>query len=111
MTIVYRQTDMDNEAKLRVLRRFTVDLCKNMNPDDLKVAMFAKNLLTADDLERNSLPNKTTRDKNMFILMKLPSTGRDGFDLFMECLKETGEENPAHLELLTKIMAEVNQGV
>ena len=80
-----------------------------MNPDDMKGALYSCQLLTADELERVGLPTMTHRDKNMFILMKLPSKGRQAFDLFVDCLKDTAEDNPAHLELVKQIMSAVEK--
>ena len=101
---------MDSNSKMRVLKKFTVELTRDMNPDHMKLSLFAKQLLTTDEMERINLPTMTTRDKNMFILMKLPSKGRQAFDLFMDCLKETSEENRSHSELVSQIMLEVNNG-
>ena len=86
-----------------------MELSRDMNPEDMKRSLFAKQMLTPDELERLGLPNMTTRDKNMFILTKVPGKGRQAFDLFVDCLKETGQENPVHLELVTLIMGEVNK--
>ncbi len=99
---------MDVSSKMRILKQFTVELTDFMNPEDMKRSLFAKQLLTADELERVSLSHMTTRDKNMFILAKLPSKGRQAFDLFMDCLRETADENPAHLDLVSQIMREIN---
>ena len=100
---------MDNNAKMKILKKFTVELTRDMNPDSMKGPLYSCQLLTADEVERLSLPTMTHRDKNMFILMKLPSKGRQAFDLFADCLKQTAEENPAHLELVKQIMSEVEK--
>ncbi len=99
---------MDIGSKMRVLKQYTVELTDYMNPEDMKRSLFAKQLLTADELERVSLSHMTTRDKNMFILTRLPSKGRQAFDLFMDCLKETGVTNPAHLNLVSQIEQKVD---
>lgn len=90
----------DEEKKRRALKKCTVELCRDMNPEDLKRALFAKNLLTSNELERLSLPIMTTKEKNLFILMKIPSKGPGAFDSFVEALQATSEENPSHDELV-----------
>ena len=85
------------------LRRATVELVDNMDPNSLKHSMFAKNLLNMDELERLDLPIMTTRDKNLFIIKVLPTKGSKAFALFLQCLQETSGENPAHLELKHKL--------
>ena len=75
-----------------------------MNPDTLRPHMASKRLLTRDEQERLGLPGMTTTDKCMFILQTLPSKGRDSFDLFVDCLQETAEEVPAHLELVHQLL-------
>ena len=74
-----------------------------MDPNALKVVMFSRNLLNADEMERIDLPTMTTRDKNLFILKVLPTKGSKAFGLFLGCLKETSRDNPAHLELIQKL--------
>lgn len=100
---------MDSNSKQKILQKFTVELSRHMNPDDMKRSLFAKQMLTPDELERLGLPNMTTRDKNMFILTKVPGKGRQAFELFVDSLKETSEENPAHLELVELITDELNK--
>ncbi len=43
----------------RALQRLTVELCRDMNPEDMKRALFSKQLLTADELDRIDLPVNT----------------------------------------------------
>lgn len=96
------------ERKKQALRLCHVDLIKNMNPDDMKHALFARKLLTPDELERLSLP-QTTKDKNTFILQQIPRKGRDAFDLFVDCLQDTVGENPAHQELYISLIRELER--
>lgn len=98
-----------SSSKMKVLKQLTVELTDYMNPEDMKRSLFARQLLTADEMERVSLAHMTTRDKNMFILTKLPSKGRQAFDLFMECLRETGDDNPSHRDLVSQILDKVAQ--
>lgn len=100
------QTD-STAKRLKILQRHTVELSRDMNPDDMKRSLFEKEMLTLNELQRLGLPTMTTLDKNMFILAKIPSKGRQAFDLFVQCLIETSEENPVHKELVTKILTEV----
>lgn len=94
--------------KRRALQRLTVELCRDMNPEDMKRALFAKQLLTMDELERIDLPTHTTRDKNMFILQRIPTKGAKAFDIFINCLQETSRENPPHNDLIRDLLKELN---
>ena len=90
--------------KRRALQQCTVELVKKMNPDTLRPYLAGKRLLTRDEQERLGLPTMITADKNLFILQTLPSKGRDSFDLFVDCLQDTAEEVPAHLELVHQLL-------
>ncbi len=97
--------------KRRALERLTVELCRDMNPDDMKRSLFAKQLLTPDEVEQIDLPIRTRRDKNMFILLKIPTKGMRAFDIFVDCLKDTSLENPVHEDLVHQLLQELeNQG-
>lgn len=99
-TITYPSASFEmNSAQRTSLRAATVQLVNNMDPNALKHVMYAKNLLNLDEFERIDLPTMTTKDKNMFIIRVLPTKGARAFALFLNCLEETGRENPAHLEL------------
>lgn len=93
-------------GKRKLLQKHTVSLVKHMNPELLRPVLFAKKLLTPDEAERLTLPGQTTRDKNMFILQQIPTKGRRAFDLFIEALQETMEDQPSHSELLDAIMSD-----
>lgn len=95
-------------AKLRALKRCTVELCRDMNPDAMKVELYAKKMLTSDEVERIGLPIMTTKDKNLFILQKIPSKGVRAFDYFIDALKSTSEENPSHTELMELLLRQVH---
>ena len=75
----------------------------------MKQVLFAHKLLTMDELERLSLPIMTRRDKNMFILQKVPTKGRNAFDYFIDCLQSTAEANPVHLQLIKQLMDELQK--
>ena len=72
--------------KRQVLQRCTVELVRDMDPDAMKGALFARQMLTPDEVERLSLLVMTRRDKNLFILQKMLSKGT--FDYFIDCLLE-----------------------
>lgn len=95
------------QLKLEALRKCAVEIVKNMNPDAVKGTLYANRMLTDDELERLGLPVMTTRDKNFFILQKLPSKGLRAFDYFIEALRSTAEENPAHNELAELLLSKV----
>ena len=99
---------MDTNKRL-ALQRLTVELSRDMNPNDMQTALHAKQMLTRDEMERLSLPVMTTREKNMFILSKVPSKGRRAFDLFVDCLQETAESNPVHKELIDQLVRKLRE--
>lgn len=98
----------EDRRKLKVIRKCFVELCRGMNPEDLKGALFAKNMLTSNEMDRLALPIMTPREKNTFILMKLESKGSGAFDSFVDALQATSEENPSHSELVTLLVREAN---
>ena len=98
----------EEKRKLKVIRKCFVELVRNMNPIDVKDHLYAKRMLTSDELDRLGLPIMTTRDKNTLILMKLESNGSGAFDAFVDTLQATSEENPAHAELVELLVSEAN---
>ena len=90
------------------LKRCTVELGRDMNPDDMKAVLYAKGVLTTDEMDRLELPTMTTKDKNIFILLKIPSKGLDAFGIFIDALQATSKENPVHQELIDLLLAAVN---
>ena len=98
----------DEAKKMRAVRACTVELCRDMNTGDLTAALYAKGLLTTDEVEMLGLPIKTNREKNLYIVTKLPSKGSKAFEMFVECLKSTSEENPVHNDLVQLILQSLN---
>ena len=95
-----------NKHEKAALQKFTVELCKQMNPDELRPPLLAKKMLTFDQNERlGTLP--TTREKSMFILQLVPTKGSKAFELFVESLQETSDENPAHASLAAMLIDSV----
>ena len=86
-----------------------MELTRDMNPDDMKRALFAKQMLSPDELERIDLPSMTRRDKNLFILQKIPAKGSKAFDFFVDCLQSTASENPVHSDLVEMIFSELRK--
>ena len=75
-----------------------LDLIRDMNPAALRDRLFTKRLLTPDECERlDSI--SITSDKNRYIAMLLPRKGASAFQEFIACLRETGDENRAHIDL------------
>lgn len=93
-----------DEKKKKALQQLHVELVNGMNPEAMKDALFAKELLTRDEFERTGLLYMTVRDKNVFILQRIPTKGKDAFDLFVDCLQDTSQENPSHRELYSKLI-------
>ena len=98
----------EDKKKLKVIRKCFVELCKSMNPEDMKLELFAKGLLTSNEMDRLGLPIMTPGEKSTFILMKLESKGTGAFDYFMDALQATSEQNPAHTELVELLLRELN---
>ena len=98
----------EERRKQRALRECTVELCRDMNTEDLTEALYAKGVLTTNEVERIRLPVTTTREKNLFILTKLPSKGPKAFDYFVDALQATSRDNPAHSELVDRLMQALN---
>ena len=74
------------------------DLIRDMNPTALKEPLYTRKLLTTDEYEMLDI-KPTTRGKNTFIAMLLPRKGASAFRDFITCLRETGDENGAHIDL------------
>lgn len=85
-----------------------MELSRDMNPEDVKGVLFAKGMLTRNEMDRLGLPVMTRKEKNTFILMKIPSKGVGAFDYFMDALQATSEENPVHNELVDLLLKELN---
>ena len=81
---------------------------RDMDPEAMKGALFAKQMLTPDEVDRLGLPTMTRRDKNLFILQKIPSKGMRAFEYFIDCLQNTSEENPVHVELVEQLVRELH---
>jgi len=91
----------------RVLQHLTVEFVEKMNPEEMKTQLYARRMLTNDEVEQLGLPIHTNRSKCMFILTKLPTKGAEAFDRFAESLEATSTEVPAHGELLQKLMEQI----
>ena len=92
-----------NKYEKAALQKCTVELCKMMNPDDLRPSLLARKMLTFDQSERLSTM-ATTREKTMFILQLVPTKGSKAFELFVESLQETSDENPTHASLAAMLL-------
>ena len=84
-----------------------MELSSNMNPDDMKTALYSRKMLTQSEMEELGAP-QSTKNKNLSILLKIPRKGLDAFDHFMDALQETSTENPAHKELIDLLLATLN---
>ena len=99
----------EEKKKLKILKKCSPHLMKSMNPDSILPALYSRDLLNSDEMERLSQASKTTRDKNLFIVLAVPTKGSGAFDRFVESLKETSEENPAHNELVRLLLNQESQ--
>lgn len=99
--------DREDKKKLAALRKCTVELSESMNPEDMMTALYAKSMLTKSEVEELRIP-QSTRNRNLSILLKIPSKGLSGFDYFVDALQTTSKENPAHKELADQLMRTLN---
>ena len=77
-----------------------------MNPTAMRTVLFSKQMLTPDEYERLCLSSMTSHDQNVFILQKVLMKGDQELDLFINCLRDTAKENPAHGELIAQLHME-----
>ncbi len=101
-------SNADERKKLKALRECTVELCRDMNTDDLTAALYAKGMLTTNEVQKLGLPIMTNREKNLFIVTKLPSKGPNAFEYFVDALQTTSRENPVHSELIDRLLSALN---
>ena len=95
-----------NKHEKAALQKLTVELCKQMNPDDMRPSLLAKKMLTYDQNERLGAMS-SMREKSMFILQLVPTKGSKAFELFVESLQETSDENPTHASLAAMLLDSV----
>lgn len=101
------QVGMRVEEK-SALQSAHLDLIRDMNPTALKDPLYNRKLLTLDEYEMlDSKP--TTRSKNTFITMLLPRKGASAFRDFISCLRETGDENSAHIDLANDLESRLHE--
>ena len=84
------------------LRRHAQDFCNLVDRSQLAPVLYSKELLNATDLEKLGLPSMIDSDKLTYLLTKLVHLDREGFDKFMNCLKDTSG-HAGHLELHKKL--------
>lgn len=97
----------ESKRKLDALRKCAVELSSSMNPEDMKAALYSRKMLTQSEMEELGI-SRSTKDKNLSILLKIPRKGLDAFDHFMDALQETSTENPAHKELIDLLLVTLN---
>lgn len=97
-----------DQRKMQALRNCTVELVRDMNPEAMKIELYARKMLTSDELERIGLPIMTHKDKNLFILQVIPTKGTRAFDYFIDALEATSGENPVHDTLLKELLHQVH---
>lgn len=97
----------ENKRKCDALKKCAVELSSKMNPEDMKMALYSRKMLTQSEMEELGIP-QSTKNKNLFILLKIPRKGLDAFDHFMDALQETSAENPAHKELVDLLLLTFN---
>lgn len=99
--------DGGRKKKLAALRKCTVELSESMNAEDMTTTLYANNMLTKDEVDELRIP-QSTRNRNLYILLKVPSKGLRAFDYFVDALQATSWDNPSHKELVDLLMKTLN---
>ena len=86
-----------------VLQKRATHIAQYMNPTEIIPHLFEKQLLTQGQLDDlHSLHE--TKAKNMYIVQKVSSQGHKGVSSFIECLRATANEVPAHGDLANALL-------
>ncbi|XP_067302271.1 caspase-9 isoform X1 [Pseudorasbora parva] len=86
---------MDPKHRL-ILRRRRRDLVESLNPGDICDGLLSKGIFTKDMIEE--IQSKATRrDQARQLVTDLEMRGHQAFPAFMECLRETGQDDLAEL--------------
>nr|CCW28913.1 Caspase 9 [Channa striata] len=86
---------MDEKHK-NVLRRNRTNLVRDLNPSDLYDGLLEKGVFTQDMIDEIKRSG-TRRDQARQLVRDLATRGSQAFPLFLECLKETGQQSLAEL--------------
>ena len=84
------------------LRHRAPDFLQHVDSNTLAPHLYAKELITEDDLERVQLPTMTRGDKVTFLYLKLLHLRKEEFRTFMNCLKDANQ-HPGHGMLYGKL--------
>ena len=89
-------------TRTSILQDKATSIAQYMNPTEISPHLFQKRLLTQNQLDHlHSLPE--TKAKNTYIIHKVGSLGRKAVSLFVECLRATAYEVPAHEDLANEL--------
>lgn len=93
----------------RALNKCHPELRKLLDPMTIIPYLSASGLLTANDIDSIQLPIKTRHQKIDEIKSKLPTKGKEWWDKFMSCLKQSSHDHIAHGELLQSLEEALNE--
>ena len=99
---LYLKTAVTQTQETPVLRDKTTHIAQYMNPTEIIPHLFEKQLLTQGQLSHLDSLHET-KAKNMYIVQKVSSQGHKGVSSFIECLRATANEVPAHGDLADEL--------
>ena len=92
----------------KIIHKHAPELQDGMNPDLLLSHLMKYELVSREDIEIIDNRDKTTRDRNMRILTRVPFRGSGACERFVSCLEEA-REHPRHGELAQILHNEMDQ--
>ncbi|XP_067383868.1 caspase-9 isoform X1 [Channa argus] len=84
------------EKHKKILQRNRTNLVRDLNPSDLYDGLLEKGVFTQDMIDEIK-SSGTRRDQARQLVRDLETRGSLAFPLFLECLKETGQQSLAEL--------------
>ena len=82
-----------------ILHQCYEQLIQYMDTNELLPFLIREQLVTTDESEVLTNPYKTRKEKNLYLLSKLPTKGENAFELFLKCLEESNEHS-GHAKLV-----------
>ena len=95
-------TTVTQTQETSILQDKATSIALYMNPTEISSHLFQKRLLTQNQLG-HLLDLSETKAKNMYIIHKVGSQDRKAVSLFIECLRATAHEVPAHGDLANEL--------
>ena len=82
-----------------ILHQCYEQLIQYMDINELLPFLIREQLVTTHESEVLTNPYETRKEKNLYLLSKLPTKGENAFELFLKCLEESNE-HLGHAELV-----------